>query len=151
MWAIGTAQRLHVAHLPRPTTIGRAQIKSESHIIQAHVDLTRLMENIYAPDANSANAVSSPSANVFENPVALREEQLDDYIEFESLVCNDVKYRVGPHLSESERHAICDAADEFRPLWSLNKTDLGRIKGHEISVDIDGPPIRRAPYRLLKT
>ena len=61
------------------------------------------------------------------------------------------RYRVGPHLFESERHAIRDAADEFRPLWSLGKTDQGRIKGHEISVDIDGPPIRRAPYRLSKT
>ena len=70
------------------------------------------MENIYAPDAN---AVSNPSAYVFENPVALREEQrLDDYIEVESSVCDDVKYRVGPHLSESEKHAILDAADEFR-------------------------------------
>ena len=109
------------------------------------------MENIYVPDANFSNAASSPSAFIFENPVALREEQLDDYVEVESLVCDDVKYRVAPHLFESEMHVIRNAADEFRPLWSLNKTDLGRINGHEISVGIDGPPIRRAPYRLSKT
>ena len=39
---------------------GQAKIKSESQIIQAHIDLTRLMENIYAPDANSSNTAVSP-------------------------------------------------------------------------------------------
>ena len=116
MWVIGTARRLHVAHSTRPTTKGQAHIKSESHIIQAHIDLTRLMEHIYAPDANSSNAASNPSAFIFENPVALREERLDDYVEVESLACNDIKYRVGPHLSESERHDIRNAADKFGPL-----------------------------------
>ena len=40
------------------------------------------------------------------------------------------------------------AMDSMGELWSMSKTDLGRVKNYKATVDIKGGPIRRKGYRL---
>ena len=82
------------------------------------------------------------------NPRAVDCAQEGDYVEVPSEKMEGVSYRMGTTLTTEDQQMAKGAMDSMGELWSMSKTDLGRVKNYEATVDIKGSPIRRKGYRL---
>ena len=90
-----------------------------------------------APSDTPASYEVEPS-----NPRAVDCAQEGDYVEVPSEKMEGVSYRMGTTLTTEDQQMAKVAMDSMGELWSMSKTDLGRVKNYEATVDIKGSPIR---------